>query len=93
MRRLLPGMCYPAGEIPRSEYHPYSYHRPWKTGEAVRALERHGFEVDMKVRIIFVLKNVPDPLFRAARSWESLMERIPVLKFLAATLVLRAVRA
>jgi len=92
LRRLLPGMCYPVGDIPRSDYHPYSYHRPWRTGEAVSALGRHGFEVDMKERIIFVLKNVPDGLFPSARGAEALMERLPGVGALASTLVLRAVK-
>jgi SAM-dependent methyltransferase len=90
LKRILPGMCYPAGEISRDEYHPYSYHNPSPAGEIRSLIEGRGFEVSGMCRIIFVLKTVPDALFGLSRSAESLMERTPLVRLLAATLVIRA---
>jgi ubiquinone/menaquinone biosynthesis C-methylase UbiE len=90
LKRIMPGMCYPAGELPRRQYHPYSYHRPSPAREIRALIEAQGFEVVCMRRIIFVLKTVPDALFRISRSVESVMERIPPVRLLAATLVIRA---
>jgi len=92
LKRALPGMCYPVGDIPREEYHPYSYHRPATEGEIRTLLEAEGFEVTGSTRIIFVLKNVPDPLFQVSRAVEALFERLAPVNLLASTLVVRGVR-
>jgi SAM-dependent methyltransferase len=92
LKRALPGMCYPVGDIGRADYHPYSYHRPSPAREIRSLLEGCGFEVTAVRRIIFVLKNVPDQLFPAARAVERVMEALPPLDLLASTLVMRAVR-
>jgi ubiquinone/menaquinone biosynthesis C-methylase UbiE len=92
LKRALPGMCYPVGEIERSDYHPYRYHRPSPEGEIRSMLEDEGFEVTGSQRIIFVLKNLPDPVFPLARGLEAVMERTPPISLLASTLVLAAVR-
>jgi ubiquinone/menaquinone biosynthesis C-methylase UbiE len=92
LKKALPGMCYPVGDIERGDYHPYSYHRPARAAEIGSLLEKEGFEVTCVKRIIFVLKNVPDPLFPAARGLERLMECIPPVSLLASTLVVRAFR-
>jgi ubiquinone/menaquinone biosynthesis C-methylase UbiE len=90
LKRILPGMCYPVGDIKRSDYHPYSYHRPSPAAEIRTLLEEVGFEVTGMKRIIFVLKNVPDRLFGAARAIEGIMEGIEPVGRLASTLVILA---
>jgi SAM-dependent methyltransferase len=90
LKKALPGMCYPVGDIGREDYHPYSYHRPSPAGEIRSLLEDGGFTVTGMRRIIFVLKNVPDPLFPAARGLERVMEALPPVNLLASTLVVRA---
>ena len=92
LKRALPGMCYPVGDIERDDYHPYSYHRPSPAGEIRSLLTGEGFEVTAVRRIIFVLKNTPDFLFPAARGLEGIMEHLPPVDLLASTLVVRAVR-
>jgi ubiquinone/menaquinone biosynthesis C-methylase UbiE len=92
LKRVLPGMCYPIGDIERDDYHPYEYHRPSPAGEIRSLLEEEGFEVRGIERLIFVLKNVPDALFPAARAVEMIMEHLPPLDLLASTLVVRGAR-
>lgn len=92
LKKALPGMCYPVGDIGRGDYHPYSYHRPSPAGEIRSLLEGEGFEVTGTERIIFVLKNLPDSLFPAARGFEAVMEHLPPVNLLASTLVIRAVK-
>jgi hypothetical protein len=90
LKKTLPGMCYPVGEIRRRDYHPYSYHRPSPAGEIRSLVEREGFVVTETRRIIFVLKNVPDLLFPAARGLEKVLESLPPTRLLASTLIVRA---
>jgi ubiquinone/menaquinone biosynthesis C-methylase UbiE len=90
LKKALPGMCYPVGAIRREDYHPYSYHRPSPAGEIRALLEAGGFSVTGMRRIIFVLKNMPDSLFQAARGMEKVMEAVPPVSLLASTLVVRA---
>ncbi|MBN1884971.1 MAG: class I SAM-dependent methyltransferase [Candidatus Krumholzibacteriota bacterium] len=92
LKRLCPPMCYPAGVVSRSAYHPYSYHRPVPAGQLVGLLEEEGFEVATVKRIIFVWKNVPDALFPLCRLAEALLERLPLIRCLASTLVVAAVK-
>ena len=90
LKRLFPAMCYPAGNVRREDYHPYRYHRPAPRGEIARLLEDAGFRVERARTVIFIWKNVPDPLFPLARIVESILERMPLAKELGSTLVLLA---
>jgi SAM-dependent methyltransferase len=89
-KRFFPTMCYPAGNVRREDYHPYRYHKPAPRGAIAALLADAGFrDVSMRT-IIFVWKNVPDPLFGVARFLESILERTPVLSSLGSTLVVIA---
>lgn len=90
LKRFFPPMCYPAGAVSRAEYHPYRYHKPAPRGEIRAALERAGLRVTEVRTIIFVWKNVPDPLFPLARFVESILERLPLVRSLGSTLVVAA---
>jgi len=90
LKRFFPAMCYPAGSVRREDYHPYRYHKPAPRGELTHALESAGFRVESARTIIFIWKNVPDALFPAARFLESILERMPVVRGLASTLVVLA---
>jgi 2-polyprenyl-3-methyl-5-hydroxy-6-metoxy-1,4-benzoquinol methylase len=90
LKRLFPAMCYPAGSVRREDYHPYRYHRPAPRGEIVRLLGAAGFRVERVRTIIFIWKNVPDFLFPVARLCESILERTPLARNLASTLVVLA---
>jgi len=90
LKRFFPTMCYPAGSVRREDYHPYRYHRPAPRGEIVRLLEAAGFRVERARTIIFIWKNVPDFLFPVARFCESILERAPLARNLASTLVVLA---
>jgi 2-polyprenyl-3-methyl-5-hydroxy-6-metoxy-1,4-benzoquinol methylase len=93
LKRLFPGMCYPAGAVPRERYHPYRYHNPVPPSALRRMLEEAGFRVTLMKTIIFVWKNAPDALFAPARLVESALERAPLARGFASTLVVRAVKA
>ncbi len=86
LQRRLPTMCYPAGDIERHVYHPYRYHQPAPEREIQKLIEDAGFRVEKAKRFLFVLKNTPDILFPLARLAERGIERIPVLRRLAATI-------
>jgi SAM-dependent methyltransferase len=90
LKRCFPTMCYPAGSVRRADYHPYRYHKPAPRGEIVRLLEAAGFRVERVRTIIFIWKNVPDSLFPVARFVESILERAPLVRNLASTLVVLA---
>jgi 2-polyprenyl-3-methyl-5-hydroxy-6-metoxy-1,4-benzoquinol methylase len=90
LKRLFPAMCYPAGSVRREDYHPYRYHRPAPRGEIARLLVDAGFRVERVRTVIFIWKNVPDPLFPLARFIESILERMPLARELGSTLVLLA---
>ena len=90
LKRFFPAMCYPAGTVGREDYHPYRYHKPAPRGEIAAALETAGFRVERARTIIFVWKNVPDALFPAIRFFESILERMPLVRGLASTLVVLA---
>ncbi|MDD4858024.1 MAG: class I SAM-dependent methyltransferase [Candidatus Krumholzibacteria bacterium] len=90
LKRFFPGMCYPASDVKREDYHPYRYHKPAPRAEIVRLLENAGFRVASMRTIIFIWKNVPDALFPLVRFSESILERIPLVRALASTLVVLA---
>jgi 2-polyprenyl-3-methyl-5-hydroxy-6-metoxy-1,4-benzoquinol methylase len=90
LKRFFPAMCYPAGDIEREDYHPYSYHRPASAAELEALLNANGFTITDMRTIIFVFKNAPDLIFPVLRLSESVLEGIPILRGLASTLVLSA---
>jgi hypothetical protein len=90
LKRFFPPMCYPVGDVDRADYHPYSYHRPLPSGELESLLEGAGFEIVLMKRIMFVWKNVSDPLFPVCRSFERILESMPLLRNLGSTLVVHA---
>lgn len=90
MKKFLPTMCYPVGDVSREDYHPYSYHRPSPEREIRRLLESSGFEITASRRIVFIWKSLPDPLFPLCRMAEPLLERIPLVNRLGSTLIVAA---
>jgi ubiquinone/menaquinone biosynthesis C-methylase UbiE len=86
MRRRLPAMCYPAEDMRRTDYHPYHYHRPWETPRITAALEGAGFRVTAQKCFLFVTKNTPDGAFPLASLLEKVLEKMPFVNRLAATL-------
>ena len=90
LKRLFPTMCYPAGSIERQQYHPYRYHQPVPGPKLKAMLEEAGFSMVSMRTIIFIWKNVPDPLFPLARFFESIFERIPLVRSFGSTLIIRA---
>jgi SAM-dependent methyltransferase len=92
IRDRLPSMCLPDAGSPRAEYHPYRYHRPVPDREIAALVTRAGFEVVRVSRFLFVLKNTPDSLARAGVLAERVLERTPLVRALAATACVVAVR-
>jgi ubiquinone/menaquinone biosynthesis C-methylase UbiE len=90
LKRILPGMCYPVGDVSREQYHPYSYHRPAPLKEITGMLEPEGFEIIEAKKIIFIWKSVPDLLFPLCLAAENLLEKIPLIRELGSTLVVVA---
>lgn len=90
LKRLLPVMCYPVGDVGRREYHPYSYHRPVKLSRLKKLFESADLEILGIEKIIFVTKNIPDTLFPIFRFFESVMEKVPLIKGLGCTTVVNA---
>jgi 2-polyprenyl-3-methyl-5-hydroxy-6-metoxy-1,4-benzoquinol methylase len=93
LKRLFPTMCYPAGRIDRGTYHPYRYHQPVPAAKLRTMLTEAGFTAVSMRAIIFVWKNVPDPLFPLARYLESILEHIPLVRSLGSTLIVSAKKA
>ncbi len=85
LRRALPTMCYPAGSVARSEYHPHQYHQPWAEEKISRELEEVGFNVLKIKRFLFVLKNTPDGFYPVLAFLEKILEKTPLVSRLAAT--------
>jgi len=85
LRKRLPTMCYPDQGTARDDYHPYSYHQPLPDHLIAGLLQDSGFEVLSRKRFLFTLKNTPDWLFPLVRGGEWLLERLPGLRNLAAT--------
>ena len=85
-------MCYPGQGTPRSQYHPYRYHRPLPDREIAGLLRRAGFVVHGRNHFLFVLKSTRDGAFPLVRMLESVAERTPLLGRLAATVRFVATR-
>jgi SAM-dependent methyltransferase len=90
LKRFFPPMCYPADSVSRADYHPYSYHDPLTRAEIEELLRASGFDRISFATIIFVLKNTPDSLVPLVRLIEAFLERLPGLRRLGSTLVVRA---
>ncbi|MCK4538079.1 MAG: methyltransferase domain-containing protein [Candidatus Krumholzibacteria bacterium] len=90
LKRVLPVMCYPVGDVSREQYHPYSYHRPAPLKEIAGMLESEGFEIMGARKIIFIWKSVPDILFPLCLAAETFFEKIPLIRGLGSTLVVVA---
>ena len=90
LRAKLPTMMYPSSGVIRAGYHPYRYHLPASEKEIAALLRDAGFEVSRARYFLFVLKNTPDGLFALSRGAERLLEHIPGIRRLAATLCLVA---
>jgi len=92
-RKMLPGMCYPAGSVGREAYHPYHYHLPQPVDKIRSLLEEGGFKV-LKIRhVVFVLKNTPNIIFPLCAIAEKVCENIPHLKTLAATVIFSSIKS
>lgn len=89
-KRFFPSMCYPAGDVRRSDYHPYTYHDPLRRDEIEGLLAASGFEQVSFGTIIFILKNTPDLLVPLACLIEHVLERLPGLRRLGSTLIVTA---
>jgi len=85
LQRRLPTMCYPEEGTARGDYHPYSYHHPLPDAAIERLLQNAGFEIDRPSHFLFVFKNAPDAGYPLIRALESIGERIPGVRRLAAT--------
>ena len=90
LKRFFPVMCYPASDVRRTDYHPYSYHDPLRLDEIAELLRRAGFEQVSFGTVIFVMKNTPRLLMPIMRLLEPLLERIPGLRRLGSTLTVTA---
>lgn len=85
LKNRLPTMCYPADHADREAYHPYRYHQPMPAGAIVALLSDAGFVVRKVKYFLFTTKNTPDPAFPLVSAAERLLERLPGLRRLGAT--------
>lgn len=90
MRQRLPSMCLPAQGTARDDYHPYRYHHPLPDREIAAMVEAAGFRVASTSHFLFMMKNTPDGLAPAWRVGERILERTPLLRNLAATVLIVA---
>jgi ubiquinone/menaquinone biosynthesis C-methylase UbiE len=92
LRRLAPFMHYPSAGVRRDEYHPFEYHLPVRRRHLRAMLRKAGFALVRDTRFLFVLKYTPDRLFAPARFLERILEKVPLIRGLAATNLLLAVK-
>lgn len=92
LRKKLPTMCYPTASMPRASYHPHRYHLPLKFEEIKGAIEAAGFKLVRVKRVVFVLKNTPNIVFSAFAIAEKLLEKTPLLKRLASTIIIVCIK-
>jgi 2-polyprenyl-3-methyl-5-hydroxy-6-metoxy-1,4-benzoquinol methylase len=85
LRTRMPAMCYPADQVDRDTYHPYRYHLPMRNSEIRRLLEAAGFRVIKVKRFLFVLKNTSNLIFYPTLAAEKILEKLPLINRLAAT--------
>jgi len=93
LRRLLPFMHYPTPDVGRASYHPHSYHLPIPQRNLRTLLEDAAFTVVATRKFLFALKYTPDALLRIMQGVESLLERLPLVRELACTVLIVAVKA
>ena len=77
--------CYADEGVGREDYHPYRYHQPMPDARIAALLTGAGFHVEHCFHFLFMLKETSDWLFAAARTAESIAERLPLVRKLAAT--------
>jgi 2-polyprenyl-3-methyl-5-hydroxy-6-metoxy-1,4-benzoquinol methylase len=92
LRRMLPYTHLPRGDTGRDEYHPWRYHKPIRVQRLKALLEAVGFTVLATRSILFTYKYCPDRLFPLARIIESFLERLPLIRNLASTMLVCARR-
>jgi SAM-dependent methyltransferase len=85
LRRRLPTMCYPTDEVTRADYHPYRYHQPWSAAKIGKRLEDNGYNVLKTKYFLFVLKSTSDSAYPILALLEKILERLPLVNRLAAT--------
>jgi hypothetical protein len=85
-------MHYPTEKVGRDEYHPFEYHLPIRRRRLKAMLRRAGFDLVRAGRILFMLKYTPNRLFAPARFAERVLEKVPLIRGLAATNLLLAVK-
>ena len=90
LQKRFPTMCYPAGHVERDDYHPYRYHNPLSARDIACLLDTAGFDVVRTKFFLFVTKNTPDAFYAPARAAERLLEHLPGLGRLAATVCIVA---
>lgn len=90
LKRRFPTMCYPAGDVERGDYHPYRYHNPLSERAIARLVESSGFTVRRVKYFLFVLKNTPDVLLPVVTGAERILEKVPLIGRLAATICMVA---
>lgn len=93
LRRLLPFMHYPTPDVGRASYHPHSYHLPIPQRSLRTLLEDAAFTVVATKKFLFALKYTPDALLRIMQRFENLLERLPLVRELACTVLIVAVKA
>jgi 2-polyprenyl-3-methyl-5-hydroxy-6-metoxy-1,4-benzoquinol methylase len=93
LRRLLPPMHYPTPDVPRESYHPHTYHLPLPVRRLRKLAEDAGLTVVATRKFLFVLKYTPDILLGIMQRVEKLLERLPLIRELACTVLIIAVKA
>jgi 2-polyprenyl-3-methyl-5-hydroxy-6-metoxy-1,4-benzoquinol methylase len=93
LRRFLPFMHYPTPDVGRTSYHPHRYHLPIPPRSLRALLEDAAFTVVATKKFLFALKYTPDRLFRIVKWFESILERLPLVRELACTVLIVAVKA
>lgn len=91
--RMLPAMRYPSGPVSRYDYHPYRYHRPYRVREIGELLSSVGFRLRKEKLFLFTFKNTPNRLYYLSILAERVLERLPLIRRLAATACIVAEKA
>lgn len=92
LRRLLPFMHYPTPNVDRTTYHPHRYHLPVPPSSLRTLIKDAGFTVVGTKKFLFTLKYTPDGLFRMVKWFERFLERLPLVRELACTVLIVAVK-
>ena len=92
LKRLAPFMEYPTKGVGRDEYDPFEYHLPVRRRRLKAMLRRAGFDLVRFKSFLFVMKIAPDRSFALARFVERILEKVPLIRGLAATNLLLAAK-